>query len=227
MKKVLLFCLLVFGLVPWTIGQTTLSVSISPNTSLFGDSVLADSSKAFDVIVTNTGLNPLNDSLTINIGTFDNGGALSTVQSVLIQAAMIDTGMMDTFPILHTFTVSAAAYNLGGNTIVIWPESNSADGDTIKGDIFIQDPLSIRDLFKRKTSTLSAFPNPVKDKMTLKSASGEKIEQVRILDALGHLIATYENQQTIRTRDLIPGVYIVEATTSSGFTDKFRILKQD
>jgi hypothetical protein len=75
--------------------------------------------------------------------------------------------------------------------------------------------------------TVSVYPNPFTNSINITIANNEKLEKVRIFDAIGKLIISEQNivQNTINTEELNSGVYFVEVITDKSVVFKKMIKK--
>ena len=79
------------------------------------------------------------------------------------------------------------------------------------------------------TENFSVFPNPAQEVLYLRSKSGIRINDIRILDINGKTIKKVPQQQEseiqIAIADLTAGIYFLSIQTDEGF-GSFRFLKE-
>ncbi len=71
---------------------------------------------------------------------------------------------------------------------------------------------------KKEPNGLNLYPNPSSEKLFVNAKTGEKLLEARIFDQLGKLVSVQKlnENNTIDTRNIVPGAYLVIITTSSG-----------
>ncbi|RYZ48961.1 MAG: T9SS type A sorting domain-containing protein [Sphingobacteriales bacterium] len=67
---------------------------------------------------------------------------------------------------------------------------------------------------------ISIYPNPATDQLTVQVASGGRINNLRLCDALGRVVYQMENpsgsSMQVNTRGLIPGMYLLRLESDAG-----------
>ncbi|WP_310991361.1 T9SS-dependent choice-of-anchor J family protein [Aequorivita marina] len=117
---------------------------------------------------------------------------------------------------LFTATEDGVYYFGFGNVTPIVIQSSALRLDNIQ---FSLEPLSVDE---NSLSSISVFPNPVKDVLTIKSV--ESIESSRLYTINGKLIAEYSNQKEIDFTAFPKGLYLLKITTNKG-TEVKKIIK--
>jgi len=74
------------------------------------------------------------------------------------------------------------------------------------------------------TEAVSVYPNPAKEMITIKGAS---VDEVKIYNALGHLVKALKNTNEICVSDLQQGLYVLRGTNKDGlsFTKRINIVR--
>ncbi|HEY1040979.1 MAG TPA: T9SS type A sorting domain-containing protein [Bacteroidia bacterium] len=202
---------------------------INNDTVPYGDAVLYTS------VVKNESSTTYNDWLGVKmmLDTTSSQGA-DTAHFIFINTEWLNGGNQvtllpgDTIDISDTIFINAQFKN-GINTVVIWPINNtehSVGRDSAKFDLLVFDPLNVSKAVSEEVLTL--YPNPFSDKIWLLTKGNTRLEQVRIIDAMGKLILVEDTPQKsyVETGNLLQGVYFIELTYSSGHKKRIKVIKQ-
>lgn len=162
-------------------------------------------------------------TLTANIGiasaTADNGFIFLTMSGGL---PPYTTSWMD-FPGLNDLTVNFLASGTYEVTIT------DAAGCSIDTVFIVQRAVGIEEFSQ---STFQAFPNPIKDNITLRFNSNQKPENIVLLDLSGRKILQFQMEQTSKNEvvfsceDLATGTYIIQVQFENSSIAYKRIVKQ-
>jgi hypothetical protein len=222
MKKIVfIFCLLVS-----LAARSQVNLGISPYTfTLYGDSVAANALDSADIWVINSGAATFNDTLNINIWCLDSaGGAFHPVDFIDAGIKNIPANDSVQLRIYQTMTISPATYHYDINVIVIWPSAFlAATSDSLTLPIYVYDASGVNEL--NLYDLIKAYPNPSSDHFQIANEGKMAIEEVRITDAQGKLIAVRAKETTIDTEHWKPGMYLVHIVLEDGRTLNLRILK--
>lgn len=114
------------------------------------------------------------------------------------------------------------------NIVVIWPRAIGAlTADSATITTFVQEPSSILNSVD-KTPSFISYPNPFSDKITLYTkVKNKSIENTRIFDCAGRIC--FEGKptaNTIDTRGLSKGIYIIEITNNDNQVSRGKIMKE-
>jgi hypothetical protein len=115
----------------------------------------------------------------------------------------------------------------GDNIVVVWPVARMTgqSGDSTSFHIyFISVNASVPKIEKQ---TITLYPNPVSEYISLGIPEGIPIKQVRILDVLGkEIYLSNLPEKLIPTDNLAGGIYFFEIIKADGTSTIFKILKQ-
>ena len=122
------------------------------------------------------------------------------------------------------YDFTPANYRTGSNVVVVWPVTSLGVPFVDSLHLCVNfSPLSgMHEL--NLYNTVSVFPNPAEDYLTIKSTEQNFIEGVRIFDVSGRLILSplWDDSKKIKVNALSSGMYILELTTK----DKQKVRKQ-
>ena len=230
MKKLILILTLLLTL-PGLRAQAPLAMYdsltfINNDTVPYGDIVLYTS------VVKNESSTTYNEQLGVRLMLDTTGSqGIDTANFIYIGTEWLGTVTIqpgDTIYISDTVFIDAQFKN-GINTVVIWPVNftgYSNGRDSAKFDVFVFDPLNVSKAVSEEVLTL--YPNPFSDKIWLLTRGNAKLEQVRIVDALGKIILVEDAPQKsyVETGNLLQGVYFIELTYSNGLKKRIKTIKQ-
>lgn len=103
---------------------------------------------------------------------------------------------------------------------------NYGDGISIPVYKKIEERISLNNTHHRNNNSLTAYPNPTKDKITLKVNEDEHILSYTIVDSMGNTVAVGDfssksNEQHIDVKGLRPGVFFLNVKTNiQSYTEK-------
>jgi len=103
---------------------------------------------------------------------------------------------------------------------------NYGDGISIPVYKKIEERISLNNTHHRNANSLTAYPNPTKDKITLKVNKDEHILSYTIVDSMGNTVSVGDfssksNEQHIDVKGLRPGVFFLNVKTNiQNYTEK-------
>ena len=134
----------------------------------------------------------------------------------------------DTVTLLVSDVVTNAKYEIGDNTILIWPRSDNPNvptTDTSSVEVTVADTGAngINDELRKR---VKVFPNPNQGEIHLRfEGIGNNFECVRLINMQGQ--ALFESKQpvySIGLEDQPKGIYFVELTFKDGLRGTYRII---
>lgn len=220
MKRFFLaICLLLSATIGFS--QASLSVAQSPLPGL-PDTAIMNQNVTYLVSTTNVGSIPFSGTYSINVGVDTNGVFVGLVYSGVVAPTGSNIQPTDTDTAMITHSIDSTKFREGGNTIVIWPSSGSAETyDTLYRDIYVITFNTIPEADKENYFTI--YPNPATEWVMIRSKTN--IEQVRVFTIDGQLIDTISNSRQIQIDHLTPGIYLVEILDEKGTRKHIRIIK--
>jgi len=232
-KYILLFCISVLLNGPITKAQVNLGIVID---STFGtvpnDTFDLGTSYSLNLWVKNYGpssyVPATFDSLKIYTAVRDtaNFSVLNIVDiNLSLLGDSIAAGDSAYATLTGTFIDSTAGYHKDINVIVIWPYTGSASFlDSLEFPIYLVVPDGIGEI--DINSIINVFPNPATDHLSIENKSQFAIEEVRIMDISGRLVATLRNPTKIETKTWPAGMYLVNVLFDNKQTRTVRIIKR-
>jgi ABC-type oligopeptide transport system ATPase subunit len=100
--------------------------------------------------------------------------------------------------------------------VTLWGHSTIADDPTVALDVF----RNITETLQLKAETFNIHYN----KTAAEISFDERFRKVSVISAAGKIVLTAENTDSIATRQLSPGTYIVNALAYSGKESKAKVL---
>ncbi|MEO0312190.1 MAG: hypothetical protein RIQ89_1847 [Bacteroidota bacterium] len=180
------------------------------------DTVLADSIIPINIIIQNSDPSfAYTGSITVLAGNSNTG-------QFLIDTLYSDTTLQYIQPNLgnsnigtnHTFRTTT--YANGDNIVVVWPILNPTlnfTTDTTTFNMHIVYPNTVAELEKHG---IKIYPNPLRDKLTIKPKPDITINQVRIFDAAGRQMIESQNSFDLDVSTLPKGTYLLFISTKNG-----------
>lgn len=231
MRKALrIYCLLAMVLGPLTLlAQPKLAIDdpvpTVPTDTLYYNSGNGDSVITYNITVENVGNLKLDGPVKIYFRY--NGDTTSYVMDQFT-VTNFESGMTMSRTVKDTVRgTSGNRYKGGDNVLVIWPHSDNpmaAPPDTSGGEIYIDGLLSIDDP-KEFLARIKAYPNPVRDQMTLQYMKDRhKVEYVRIINPVGQVLRVHTRAtETLDFDGITDGIYFVEVRYRDGIKGTFRV----
>lgn len=175
-------------------------ISISPN-----DTATYNSSVSLNVFVKNTGNLSYSGIITIY-------AKRDTVAGVFCDSTSLTTLMPfqpgDSLQASLTFSPTAGpnAFKVAGNgnTIVVWPISNSLIGDSLRTILWISDANGIKEF---ESDQFKLFPNPVFDTLTIKPFINAEYKKIIIYDVFARKVKEMQYSENIDLSELKSGTY--------------------
>lgn len=232
MKKLIvaIVCFTALALPFKSSGQAFLTLDPPTGTGWINDTVLASSTVTFPVLVRNAGTQPFFGTIVIHIEVEDSFGTFIPTQ---IDSFEVQVGNMlmpqDTVTTVISHVIDMNRYQAEGNTIVIWPEADDIDTDSLYGDVWVLDPNSLIEYTQEhELIPVKFYPNPAQDfvNVELPALTGVEVEQVRIVSISGQVMREVNNTGRVPLEGMAPGIYFLELWFNNGAVQSYKIIKQ-
>ncbi|HEY0030763.1 MAG TPA: T9SS type A sorting domain-containing protein [Bacteroidia bacterium] len=226
MKKYILLLILPL----WLIGSKATaqaSLGIGQFSYYIGNDTLpAYSTDSVSLWIINTGTGTFND--TLELWTIVQDSALFTyhmVDNVSLGNVTIPAGDSISYTLVPYYAIAPALYHYDINVIVIWPMANSVPtSDSLTYTQVLTLPNGIHEIDLQQL--IKAYPNPSMNDFTISNDSKTSIEEVRIYDPQGRLIAIVKGQNIIHTQNWKPGTYVMKILLENKKQVTIRVVKQ-
>jgi hypothetical protein len=170
------------------------------------------------IVVTNTGPDPFTGDIHVycksqSIGITDTLRDDPFHTIILLDGNAVDTVSLAANP---QFSFRPALYASGDNIVVVWPSAMSPgfSFETYHTPVFLISNVGI-DAYDK--TSLTAYPNPVSQTLTINYADKNTVEQVRIYDLFGReVFAIHEAIGSIDLSGYKEGIYILEMSEKNG-----------
>lgn len=108
--------------------------------------------------------------------------------------------------------------------MIITNASSATLVDSLEFPIFLVDANGISEI--DADAIIKAYPNPTTDYLSIENKSKLDIEEVRIMDISGKLVATLKSPTKIETKAWASGMYLVHILFENKQSRTIRIIKQ-
>ena len=221
MKKLVYIFLFLLGLNCQVKAQNNLSIVDSTAIS-FLDTVYGGSTVPIVIKIANLGNTPITNFIELNILVDNLQGGISQYTDTLITAGILPG---DSATFVYNHEINMTRYSPDNNITVIWPATPFEESrDSLFIPTYVIEVLSVKDPFNN-AEEISLFPNPTRDFVSINSMNS--VEQVRVFNSNGKLVATEFYSQELDLSFLNSGLYFIEVKTSAGLIPKkLKIIKR-
>jgi hypothetical protein len=184
-------------------------MSIPGFPELPADSAFEGQSYSFNALIYNGTNSQLNGALELVF-------KVDSVENVVFTnpAFGVQPGDTQTVTISQYF-FTQQLYQTGNNIVVVWPRISGASPltDTLYADVYFVPLSSVGFPKEDNHQWINVFPNPVQDWVTIGTASGDRLEYVRIFNVSGQVVSEIlaPSGRKIYTGQLAPGMYFIQA----------------
>lgn len=228
MKKYVFLFLLSFLLISnRNSAQASLGISQYAYT-IYNDTAVAYSFDSVSIYIVNRSTTNFSDFFQVVASVQDSGATtyhrVDTTSSAF--STFIPAGDSIPFKFMPYYSIDdTIEYHYDINVIVIWPVAGSASiDDSLFFNVVVVLPQTIEEI--DLAHIINAYPNPTVDNITLENSGKNSIEEVRIYDAQGRLVASLNKPEFICTEAWIPGMYLINIQLKDGKTQTIRVVKQ-
>ena len=218
MKRIAIILLFVLGISSTSSAQIHLGFGAPgiqyEDTVKFGDFL------SFAFWIVNDGPDTLIDPIDINLLITDSSN-ISNTTAYLGSYGLTSNFLSpnDSLFIVSWDYLSPQSYMLGDNIVVIWPSFVSPTTpfsyEIFTGNLFVSNTSSVEERISNES--LLIYPNPIVDRVTIKTADFSQIENFRMLDISGKVIRDIKirNQQYVvfQKKEIPKGIYFIEIST--------------
>lgn len=208
--------------------QSTLGIG-QYSSIISNDTLPAYATDSISYWVINYGTSIFNDNLYVFTSVQDSSGFLyhivDTTYPGIVTILPGDSILVNASPFYDIDPVYRYHYDI--NVIVIWPVALTGSTtviDSLQYNEFILLPQSVDEIDIDKI--IKAYPNPALHYIDLENSRNNSIEEVRIYNSLGKLVATIKKPQKICVEDWPPGVYLLSVLFDDKQMRTIRVVKQ-
>lgn len=207
MKKILVLLCLAFS-VNGLKAQNNITIVTNEPAYWFPASVTMNDSVFFAVKIVNLSLVTFNDALTIQVAV-DTGTVVPNFVIVASEVYPTDSiaGLDTVVRAVNYVEIDPTIFQEGNNTVVIWPmcPNQGTPPDTMYNETFAYLGINEQPRFEYP----APYPNPTQGHITFKRLINP-IEEVRIYNTQGTLVATHKKVTTLNISKYEPGVYYLQ-----------------
>ncbi len=211
------------------VGKAQPSIGFGANGKIFGlpSSQFMGSTSSCNIWLKNCGSSNVTIDGYLRTSVDTSATGIHFLQNDTIQALNINAGDSVLFPFSIYYKYGQC--RIGNNILVIWPSLTTGNGYIASCDTIASDSLTVLSfpglsIDETHDFIEGIFPNPVKDKLTLKLVSGAvQPEYISIIDLSGREWMMGSFTETINLEGLEKGIYFIRLLYADkrSFTTRF------